>query len=195
MTTITPPQTGEEVSILAPNSLRLRGQVAARVNGTLTVELEPTPLRRPFHFVAGSEVELEWIHPLGVMQHSARVEDALAEPRPILLLELVGGPEPVERREHGRREVELGVSVWSLSQPTRRLAGTTVNLSASGALLHLPELAPFAAMVDVSIALPGEPLHASAKVVWRRHPALVGIEFERISPEARARLVEFLRTP
>jgi PilZ domain len=184
MTPIMPPRTGEEVSILAPHSTRLRGQVAAQANGSMTIALEQTPIRRPFHFAAGSEVALEWIDPRGVMQLSAWVAEAQAEPRPTLLLELVGVPEPVERREHGRSAARLEVSVWALAQPTRRLAGTTVNLSAGGALLDVPGL-----------ALPGGPVHASAKIVWRRDPALVGVEFERISPEARARLLDFVRAP
>jgi hypothetical protein len=192
MTAIMPPKTGEGVSILVPHST-LRGYVAGRTNGTLTVELEQTAIRRPFPFRVGSEVDVEWINVLGVMQVTAKVKDAQAEPRPTLRLDLVGEPEPVERRVHGRVHVEIEVSAWSPAQPTRRLAGITVNLSPGGALLSLPELSPLAASVDVRIALPGEPLHASGSIAWRRPPALVAVAFERIDPHARALLMSYLR--
>src|SRR5437773_7309990 len=101
MTVIMPPKTGEDVSILAPRSARLRGQVTGRENGSLTVELEQTPIRRPFRFAEGAEVAVEWVHELGVMQLSAMVTAAAPEP-PTLRLEMVGAPEPIDRREHGR---------------------------------------------------------------------------------------------
>jgi PilZ domain-containing protein len=192
MSAITPPKPGEAVRILAPHA-RLAGLVTGRENGSLKVELEQTPIRQPFHFAVGADVELEWVHPRGLMQLSARVESALEEPRPTLELALVGDPEPVERRDHGRVPVELEVSAWSLAQPTRRIAGKTVNMTPGGALLRLPDLAPFAATLELTIALPHEPLHVSSAVRWRSDPALVGVEFGRISPAEQARLVEFLR--
>ena len=193
MTLIMPPRTGEDVSILAPHSARLRGHVTGRGPKALTIELEQPPIRRPFRFSAGSGVEVEWVHPLGVMQLSATVESARDHPRPTLELGLVGTPEPVERREHDRVPIELAISVWTLMQSTRRLAGNTIDISPSGALLWLPELSPLAGTVDVRIALPGEPVHAFARVMWRREPALVGVDFEHIDHHERARLVSFLR--
>jgi hypothetical protein len=193
MTVIQPPHTGEGVSVLAPHAARLRGHVTARLNGTLWVELDQPAIRQPFHFTAGSEVEIEWMNLLGVMQVSTKVEETQAEPCPTLRLELVGEPEPAERREHGRVAVELEVSAWSLAQPTRRLAGNTVNLSPGGALIWLPELSPLAAKIDVRIALPEEPLHASGNIAWRRNPGLVAVEFDRIDPHERACLMSFLR--
>jgi hypothetical protein len=193
MPVIKPPQTGEGVNILAPQTARLRGHVTARLNGTLWVELDQAGIRQPFHFTAGSVVEVEWMNLLGVMQVTAKVEEARAEPCPALRLELVGDPEPAERREHGRVAVELKVSAWSLAQPTRRLAGTTVDLSPGGALLWLPDLSPLAATIDVRIALPEEPLHASGNIAWRRNPGLVAVEFEHIDPREQACLMSFLR--
>jgi PilZ domain-containing protein len=193
MTEIAHPTQGDGVSILAPHNARLRGRIAARDNGSLTVELEETSIRRPFHFGPGAQVALEWIDPRGVFQVTARVDTALDDPLPVLELELIGEPEPVERRETDRANVELQISAWTLAQPTRRLAGNTVNVSARGALVSLPDLAPFAATLELQIALPGGAVHASTSIRWRGEPALVGVEFERISPEQLAQLVEFLR--
>ncbi len=194
MSGIAPPRHGDGVSILASHGVPLRGQVTGRWRDALTIELEQTAIRRPFHFAPGSQVELEWIHPLGVMQVTATVESARAEPRPTLEIGLVGEPQPVERREHERVPIELAVSAWTLAQPTRRLAGNTVDLSVGGALLRLPDLAPLAATLELELALPGGSLHVSAGIRWRGEPARVGVEFERVSPEQRARLVDFLHS-
>jgi hypothetical protein len=188
------PSRGDGVSILAPHSARLRGQIAARNNGTLTIALEQMPIRRPFRFAPGSEVELEWFESIGVMQVTARIGSACDEASPTIEVQLVGEPEPVERREHGRVPVELAVSAWTPAQPTRRLAGATVDVGTGGAQLWLPDLAPFAATLELQIALPGTSVHASSAVRWRREPGLVGVEFERITTEQRARLLDFLRS-
>jgi c-di-GMP-binding flagellar brake protein YcgR len=193
MTVIMPPTPGEDVNILAPHA-RLRGRVTGGRTEGLTIELDQTPIRRPFRLAAGLEVAVEWLHKLGVMQISAKVEGVQADPRPTLTLELVGTPEPIERREHSRVRVQFEVSAWTLAQPTRRLSGSTVDLSAAGSLLLLPDLAPLAALLELAIGLPGQPVHVSARVVWRREPALVGVQFERISPQEQTRLIEFLRT-
>jgi PilZ domain-containing protein len=194
MHAIKPPKTGDAVRIVIPQNSRLRGHVAASHNGTLTIalELERTPIRQPFHLAQGAEVAVEWADARGLVQVSAVVEKTHEEPQPALELRTVGEPEPVERRLHGRIQTEIEVSAWTLSQPTRRLAGTTVNLSATGALLRVPELASMAATVELTIALPEKPIHASARVAWRE-PGLVGVEFTRISAEAQASLVDFLR--
>ena len=194
MTLIMPPTSGGSVSILAPHA-RLRGHVTGRGHEALTVELEQTAIRRPFRFPAGSQVEVEWTHQHGVMQLTATVGSSRDEPHPTLELQLVGEAEPVERRDNERVSVNLDVSAWTLAQPTRRLTGNTVDLSIGGALLWLPELAPFAATIEARIGLPRKPLQVSAVLLWRRDPALVGVQFERISPDAQARLVDFLHGP
>jgi hypothetical protein len=189
---ITAPTPGEDVHILAPHTARLRGQVTRRGPESLTVELEQAVAARPFRFIPGSEVSVEWVHPLGLMQLAAKVEEDLLEPRPTLRLGVAGVAARVERREYARVPIELGVVAWTLAQPSRRLVGKTVDLSAGGALLSLPDLSPFVAALELMIVLPGKPLDASARVAWRRDPALVGVEFSLIDPAERARLVELL---
>jgi PilZ domain len=192
MNLIMPPRPGEDVSILASHS-RFRGQVTRRGPESLTIELEQTPARQALHFAAGALVSVEWVHALGLMQVTAKVKDAQAEPRPALRLEVVGTPEPVERREYRRAPVELSITAWTLAQPTRRLEGKTVDLSLGGALLSIPELSSFARKVELTIGLPGGPMQVSARVAWRREPSLLGVEFGWLKPEEETRLVEFLR--
>jgi hypothetical protein len=192
MTVIMPPMTGEDVNILAPPNARLRGHVTDRGPEGLTVELEQSPIWQPFRFAFGSEVAVEWIHPLGLMQLSARVERARDDPRPTLELDFVGAPERADRRKHARIPVELEVSAWSLVQSMRRFSGNTIDLSVGGALLWLPDLTPLTATLEVWIGLP-KPLQTSAGVRWRRDP-LVGVQFEGLGPEQQSRLVDFLRT-
>src|SRR3954470_18298789 len=113
MTVILPPIPGEDVQILASPNARLRGHVTGRGPDALTIELEHTLIRKPFRFAAGSAVDVEWVHRLGVMQVRARVAEAREAP-PTIELELVSLAEPVERREHDRFAVELDVSAWTL---------------------------------------------------------------------------------
>ncbi len=195
MTLITPPRTGEEVTLLVSPQARLRGHVTGRSDDAITVELEQTPIRQPFRFPLGSEIDIEWLHALGVMRHSALIAAERDDPHPTLVLELCGEAEPVDRREHDRVAAELPVSAWSLSQPTTRLVGYTIDIGNGGALLWLPDLAPLALSLELRIALPDKPLSVTAGIRWRRDPALVGVEFERVSPAGQARLVDFMRSP
>jgi hypothetical protein len=194
MHAIKPPKPKDAVRIVTPENSRLLGHVSATENGTLTValELDRGPIRKPFDLAAEMEVVLEWVHSRRLAQVSAVVESAEVEPQPAVELRMVGEPEPVERRIHGRVRVEIEISAWTLAQPTRRLPGTTLNLSAAGALLRIPELAPMAATVELTIGLPEKPIHASGRVAWRE-PGVVGVEFTRIGAEAQASLLDFLR--
>lgn len=188
------PEEGDDVSVLAPLSARLRGLVSARSNQALTVQLAQASVRQPFRFPAGAEVDLEWVEPEALMHSSAVVEAVHEEPAPTLDVALVGSPERVDRREHGRVPVALELSAWTPAQATRRLAGVTVNISPAGALLSLPELAPHAATLELRIMLPTGPVSASAGIRWRGAPGLVGVELVRIAPEQQASLVELLRS-
>ena len=191
MTVILPPTPGEDVQILAPHKARLRGHVTRRGPDALTITLEQTLIRRP-RFAAGSTVDVEWVHELGVMQVSALVAEEVDLPEPALELELISLVEPVERREHERFAVELDVSVWTLAQPTSRLAGKTVDISAGGALISLPGLSGLAVSLELTIAFANNPLHATGEVRWRRGD-LVGVQFQHISPDDQVRLIAFLR--
>ncbi|HKP19110.1 MAG TPA: PilZ domain-containing protein [Gaiellaceae bacterium] len=194
MHTIKPPKPNDPVRIVTPDNSRLLGHLSASKNGTLTValELQRGPIRQPFHLAQGAEVTLEWVHDRRLAQVAVVVEQTHDQPQPAVELRMVGEPEPVERRLHGRIPVHVDVFAWTLAQATRRLPGTTLNLSGAGALLRIPELAPMAATVELTIELPEKPIHASARVAWRE-PGLVGVEFTRISAEAQASLVDFLR--
>jgi hypothetical protein len=48
-------------------------------------------------------------------------------------------------------------------------------------------------MIDLQLELPGKPIRVKARVVWREAPDLVGVEFESISVEGQADLIEFHR--
>lgn len=193
MTGISPPQIGEDVSVLTLPSHRHRGRITAGSSGMLTVELEETPLRLPLRLPSGFPVELEWIHPLGLMQLSARVEASRLEPVATLEVALDGPPELAERRTRERVPVTLEASAWSLLDPTRLVSGETVDVSAGGALLRLPGLAPFASVVEVRIGLPEQPFSTKARVVRRSEPDLVGIAFQAMRPEDQQRLEDFVR--
>jgi len=97
-----------------------------------------------------------------------------------------------DRRQHARVAIVLELSAWTLAQPTRRFSGNTVNVSVDGGLVWLPGLAPRALFLELSLGVPGGSINASAEIIWRRDP-LVGVRFQRMSVEDRARFAEFLR--
>jgi c-di-GMP-binding flagellar brake protein YcgR len=194
MTEIAYPRYGEVVSILASQSSRVRGRVAARWSSALTVELDRPPIRRPGLAPVDTEIAVEWGEAFGAMRATARVESVRELPLPVIELELVGEPQPVQRRDHDRVPIELDVEASTGAQPDRRFAGKTVNVTAAGALLSLPGLDPSAMNLELRIAAPGGPVKTSASIRWRGEPALVGVEFERISRKQRARLVNAFRS-
>jgi len=98
----------------------------------------------------------------------------------------------LDRRQHGRVAIVLELKAWTLAQPTRRFSGNTVNVSIDGGLVWLPGLAPRALFLELSLAVPAGSIHTSAEIVWRRDP-LVGVRFQRMSADDRARFADFLR--
>ena len=185
------PRNGDGVSILAPRTTRLSGQVVDRRHDVLTIRLDQAALPG-FHFDPGTQVAVEWSERRTVMQASATVESAASDPVAVLEVELVGAPSRVERRHDRRFPVALPLSAWSPAQPTRRHSGNTVDLSSNGALVSLPELSPLAATVELQVELPDGAVSASASVRWRTEPGLVGLRFERMSLEHQAQLADYL---
>ena len=148
----------------------------------MTVTKSPTP---------GGDVQI-LARPNSRLQRPARLA-ATPKPGSTPESELLGSVEPVERRKYVRHPVQVDVLAWTLARPTLRLEGNTVDLSPGGALLWLLELAPGVAWIELTLVLPDWRLHTSAGVRWRRDPALVGVDFDRIGAEQQARLAEFVR--
>src|SRR5207247_2194056 len=85
-------------------------------------------------------------------------------------------------------DLEVPFSAWSLVEPTRLLAGTTLNLSGGGALVRLPELPPATSVLDLTLALPEGPLGVRARVVRRDEAGVVALAFDELPREQEARL-------
>jgi hypothetical protein len=107
-------------------------------------------------------------------------------------LELEGPPYLVQRREEIRVAVELPLSAWSFQDWTRLLEGRTVDLSESGALLHLPRLSRAANRIDLRLRLPDGPLPLTAWIVRRGGDDRVAVSFEECGREKQKRLQNFL---
>ena len=170
------------------------GCVAETRPGGLLVELEaPRSLRRR------GRVQVEWVDRLGLVRIDGRVTGISSHPRSLVEIEFSGEPELIQRREHMRAPADVTVSAWSLLEPTRRVTGTTVDLSGGGALLRLPGLPRAATLLDVRVALSDRPLAATARIIRQYDPDLVALAWETIGADERERLIEFvqeqLRTP
>jgi hypothetical protein len=178
-----PPRPGQLVSLArrraqAPAPARV---VEARPGG-LTLELEGEE-------AAGrGGAELVWADPRGLARLRGRVWLVQPGTPPKVELRFKHPPELTQRREHVRAQLEVRFSAWSLLEPTRLLAGTTLNLSAGGALVRLPELPPATNVVDLTLALPDGPLAVRARVARRDEDGVVALEFDAVTPEQAARL-------
>jgi hypothetical protein len=167
---------------------RLRASVATSGPGTLTLVLAPgsPTLRRR------GRVELDWIDGVSLVHARGRVVSTRAGPPPVVEIRLKGWPEAVERRGQLRVAAALDVSGWSLQDPTRLLAGRTVDLSEGGALLQLPLMPETASTLDLRILLPDGALAALAHVVRRALDDLVAVRLEPKWPQERDRLASFV---
>ncbi len=178
------PRQGEPVSVSTRWSRgRLEGSLAGAGAHSVSVKLGPSRAR----LLRGTRVELAWVEPQGL----ARLQGRIRRTRPLLEIGFRKPPELVRRREHVRAPVTLDVTAWSPRDPTRRLSGTTLDLGADGALLHLPETSEAATTLDVTVALPDAPLTVTGRIV-RRDGERIAIGFDGIARHDRERLTGFV---
>ena len=162
---------------------QLKGSLAGAGDGSVSVKLNPSRAR----LLRGTRVELAWVEPKGLARLRGRVRRA----RPLLEIGFRKPPELVKRREHVRAPVIVAITAWSPRDPTRRLSGTTIDLGADGALLHLPETSEAATTLDVTVALPDAPLTVTGRIV-RREGERIAIDFDGIARRDRERLTGFV---
>jgi uncharacterized protein (TIGR02266 family) len=99
-------------------------------------------------------------------------------------------------RRTARRTINVEVGVASHSNFYQ---GFTENLSNSGVFVATYAVQPIGAKVDIVLTFPkGEQIHLSGVVRWLREAAGehwpgLGVQFESLSPEAEARVREFIR--
>ena len=103
-----------------------------------------------------------------------------------------------ERRRYQRAPVALLMRCrWQAeagaAAAAHQVTGQSINLSASGALLDLPELAPVGAPVRVEFSIPGHPqgLSLAGRVVRHNSARSLGVRFET-DDSTRRRLTEFV---
>jgi len=178
------PGQGEAVSVSTRWSRgRLKGSLAGAGAGSVSVKLNPSRTR----LLRGTRVELAWVVPQGL----ARVRGRVRRTRPLLEIGFRKPPELVSRREHVRAPVIVEISAWSPRDPTRRLSGTTIDLGADGALLHLPKTSEAATTLDVTVALPDAPLTVTGRIV-RREGERIAVDFDAMPRQDRERLTGFV---
>jgi len=96
-----------------------------------------------------------------------------------------------ERRRYQRAPVRLLMRCVGAKGP---LTGQSLNLSASGALVELPELPPVGARVRLEFSLPGRPqgLVLPGTVVRHHTTQSAGIRFDNGDEETRRLLMDFV---
>jgi CheY-like chemotaxis protein len=163
-----------------PDGLELARQVrASRVNASTVIvmisgEQDRTLMRRAFE--AGVEIFLF---------------KPIERNRLLRLIRAAEGPIERERRRFTR--VRLCCRV-SMEAGNDRLAGTTLDLSLSGALVQSRHTFPLGTLITVSLEVEAgkAPLRSGARVVRIVGTDCMGIQLENLGPKESLRLQEFL---
>jgi hypothetical protein len=179
---------GENVWITKSGE-RVRGRVVSSGPGVVSL-VTAMPFQEPMR--PRSRVELEWLDAGGLARIRGRVAAIGAGPPPVAEIKLRGQPKAIERRSELRVSAALDVSGWSLQDPTRLLAGKTVDLSNSAALLQLPMTPEAATTLDLRIDLPDGPFLALGHVVRREAEDHVAVLIEPKDPEELDRVTGFV---
>lgn len=164
----------------APDGLELARRVRrSKSNSTVPLVMitaSPEPAAIEESFQAGVNF---FLHKPVTAQHLGKLLNAARG----LMLE--------ERRRYQRAPVALLVRCAWRDHP---VTGQSVNLSASGVLVELPELPPVGAGVELEFSLPGSPRSLTlAGVVARQQSAdSVGIRFKFADEATRRALMEFV---
>jgi PilZ domain-containing protein len=186
-----PPPAPDEVVWVgkARSEMRARGHVTDSQPGILSLALAGDT---QLSLQPRTRVELEWIAADGLVRARGKLGAIRAGPPPLLEIAIKGKPRLVERRADLRVATALEVSGWSPHDPTRLLAGRTVDLSSRGALLLLPMTPETATTLDLRISLPDGPLAALGHVVRPRLGDLVAVRLEPKRPADWERLAHFV---
>jgi c-di-GMP-binding flagellar brake protein YcgR len=150
-----------------------------------------------------------------IYEFEASVLDVINEPVPLVAIRATGALRSVQRRDDYRVRigvpVELAPRVVGLAgfkesrERIHRILGQTVNLSAGGFSIHLPNPIPIGTIFEIRMTLPGEPrqpvqitgrvVHCTPMVVAPDAEPVaydLGFIFSRISETARQRVVKFV---
>ena len=174
--------------------LRTRWSRVLSRGQAVTVETDPellvVSLEQAWARPEGGALELEWVDPLGLIRRRGRVKSTRGD-APALLDVLLEGPATlIQRREHLRAAVEIGVTAWSPLAPTTLVRGKTINLGGGGALLEVAGLPPAAAL-DVRLMLSDGPVSTKARVV-RYAGSLLAVAFDELPVVDEERLTSLV---
>jgi hypothetical protein len=87
---------------------------------------------------------------------------------------------------------EIDIWAWTADEPTRLLAGRTVDLDPEGAVLRLPSQLDVGTHLTLRIALPDRAALTRATVAEQRPPDLVKVVFDSIDQYERGRIRAFI---
>lgn len=92
-----------------------------------------------------------------------------------------------ERRREHRVEGRIEVHFGETSEAGRALAAYSVNFSTGGLCLKTRREYAVGAKLHLALRVAGDPIELLGVVAWTRNGA-IGVRFEGVTPEARARL-------
>jgi c-di-GMP-binding flagellar brake protein YcgR len=140
----------------------------------------------------GAQIELQWITPrgLGVARATVRGADHFVDQ--VVLAEVNGDAELVQRRDHVRTDDFARVVITPLNaQPGKQAAiGTTLDVAGGGVRARVPQWLEPGELVRMRIKLAdGEQVVALARAVRRIDDETVAFSFEQIGMSERERVV------
>jgi c-di-GMP-binding flagellar brake protein YcgR len=147
------------------------------------------------HLPAGTAVRVHWVSPRGVASWKGCVRGRARLGIDVLLVDVEGEPEFLQRRGFVRADAFLPVEVAPLPEDGAdeppSVQGRTLDISGGGLRARLPCVpVPVGGRVELWLELaPGEEVYATAKVVRTADDDVVALAFDEISVSARERIV------
>jgi c-di-GMP-binding flagellar brake protein YcgR len=158
-------------------------------DGTIFLAL-PSDGHTEHRFAVGSLVTLEWFADRGMGRVAGVVTGHADVGVPALVVELDGAPELVQRREHARAGLMLGIDVWPDAADDEPVSGITLDVSGGGlrAVINAPLEEDSLLRFSVNL-LEGKVVSGLARVVDVRDDDVVAFELHDLVPADRERLI------
>jgi hypothetical protein len=185
------PGSGTAVWVSKKSREHHRARIVTSFSDRVFIALETDVLR----LRQGARLDIEWADSSGLIRRRGRLMSVSPVGMSAGELELEGPPYLLQRREEIRIAVEVPFTAWSFQDWTRLLEGKTVDLSESGALLHLPRLSRAANRIDLRLHLQDGPLPLNAWIVRREADERVAVSFEECGHAKQQRLQDLLAEP
>jgi c-di-GMP-binding flagellar brake protein YcgR len=186
------PALNQHVALSVEGSLELMTSRVEDAGETWLALAAPTVDGTQRRFEDGESLQLQWVTPRGLGVASATVRGTASLGVEVVVVDLDGAPDVVQRRRHVRADacVRIVISPADGAHPARPAIGSTLDLAGGGIRARAPSWYQPRDTVRVRLLLGDEEeVTALARVVRRIDDHVLAFEFEDIAVSAREQIV------